>query len=276
MTDHFDSTNDDGPEESGAGKSLIDAVANPIVFERDGKVFATSRDVATFFGKQHRHVLDSIDSLVKQEPSLAGGGLPTFRHTPYLVEATGQRYRMYTMDRDGFTLLAMGFTGQKALQWKMRYLQAFNAMEQRLKEQAAGLPLLSNAAALRDILIGYTERVVQLEAKVEVLTEDSEALERIAKADGSLNVTEVAKNLGMRPKDLFDWLSQNGWTYRRPGAKAWLGYHDKCNRGLLIHKSTAIKQADGSDKISEQVRVTAKGLTVLAKKLGKVIEGDDE
>lgn len=251
------------------GTSIIDAVADPIVFVQDGKVFATSRDVAAFFGKNHRDVLRAIDNLIQDEPALgeAEGGLRSFAHTPYLVEATGQRYRMYTMDRDGFTLLAMGFTGPKALKWKLRYIEAFNAMEKRLQEAPAvdTAAILTDPAALRHILLGYTEKVIALEAKVEALTEDSEALDRIAKADGSLSVTEAAKGLGVRPKDLFDWLKNNGWLYKRPGSAAWLGYQDKCNRGLLEHKSTTVLRTDGTEKITEQVRVTAKGLTLLAK-----------
>jgi phage antirepressor YoqD-like protein len=101
--------------------------------------------------------------------------------------------------------------------------------------------------------------------QIESMRGDVEALDRIAAADGSLTITEVAKTLGIRPKDAFAWLSQNGWTYKRPGGSSWLGYQSKCNSGLLEHKTTTILRADGSEKVTEQVRVTAKGLTRLAK-----------
>lgn len=65
--------------------------------------------MAVYFGKRHDHVLRDIDHLVDQEPSLTMSSLPKFGETPYLEETTGQTYRMYEMDRDGFTLLAMGF-----------------------------------------------------------------------------------------------------------------------------------------------------------------------
>ena len=97
------------------------------------------------------------------------------------------------------------------------------------------------------------------------MRDDVQALERLAKADGSLNVTEAAKNLQIRPKDLFDWLAHNGWTYKRAGSQGWLGYQTKCNQGLMEHKSTTVTRTDGSEKITEQVRITAKGLSVLAK-----------
>lgn len=101
--------------------------------------------------------------------------------------------------------------------------------------------------------------------QIEDMREDVEAHERLTKADGSLNITDAAKNLSMRPKDLFQWLSQNGWIYKRPNGGTWLGYQAKCNQGLMEHKTTTVLRADGSEKITEQVRVTPKGLSKLAR-----------
>ncbi len=81
----------------------------PVVFERDGAVFTNSRDVAACFRKEHRHVLRDIGRLIEQVP----GGLPNFGQVPYVDPQNGQTYRSYDMDRDGFMLLAMGFTGQR-------------------------------------------------------------------------------------------------------------------------------------------------------------------
>lgn len=114
-------------------KSLLphEAERNPIVFSKNGEVFASSRDVAEYFGKEHRSVLASIDKLLTQDAEL---GLHDFVQTPYVEPSTGQTYRSYEMTRDGFTLLAMGFTGAKALKWKKAYIRAFNVMEQQLRQ----------------------------------------------------------------------------------------------------------------------------------------------
>ena len=53
----------------------------------------------------------------------------------YINEQNGQKYLQYLMNRDGFSLLVMGFTGKKALEWKLKYIEAFNTMEKLLKEQ---------------------------------------------------------------------------------------------------------------------------------------------
>lgn len=240
----------------------INAERKPVVFAKDGEVFANSRDVAAFFGKEVKHVHEAIRNLVSKEPSL---GMRNFR--PNVInDLQGQSTSHYDMDRDGFTLLAMGFTGTKALKWKLRYIEAFNALEAECRRIAQGGPQidLNDPAQLRGLLLNYSERAEKLEQRVQELLPEAEALDRISKADGSLCVTDAAKTLQMRPKDLFAWLSQNGWIYKRPGSGHWLGYETKCSQGLLEHKTTTVLRADGSEKITEQVRITPKGLTKLA------------
>ena len=99
----------------------------PVVTMKDGRAIADSRDVAATFGKRHDHVLRDIRELI-------GKGVPNFGETYFVNEQNGQTYPAYEMDRDGFSLLAMGFTGEKALKWKLRYIEAFNAMEVKLRD----------------------------------------------------------------------------------------------------------------------------------------------
>lgn len=65
-----------------------------------------------------------------------------FEETTYINDQNGQEYPIFIMNRDGFTLLAMGFTGKKALKFKLDYIAAFNAMEKALKEQKKPLSQL--------------------------------------------------------------------------------------------------------------------------------------
>lgn len=125
---------------------------------------------------------------------------------------------------------------------------------------------LNDPAFLRDALISYTEKVMQLEHQVEEMKPDVDALTRIAKAEGSLCVTDAAKQLQVKPKSLFDLMSHSKWIYRRLGT-AWIAYQDKIQQGLLEHKVTVVKSSTGEDKQVSQVRVTAKGLSKLAKLL---------
>jgi phage antirepressor YoqD-like protein len=81
-------------------------------------------------------------------------------------------------------------------------------------------------------------------------------------------ITDTAKHLQVQPKFLFKLLSEQHWIYRRAGGKAWLGYQEKIQSGYLEHKVTMINRSDGSEKIVEQVLITAKGITKLSKLLG--------
>jgi Rha family phage regulatory protein len=77
----------------------------------DGRIVTNSRDVAAFFGKRHDHVLRDIDALLLQAPAC----LPNFGEGFYTLPSTKmQQHRCFDMTRDGFMLLAMGFTGAKA------------------------------------------------------------------------------------------------------------------------------------------------------------------
>lgn len=104
-----------------------------LVTVKNNQVVVSSRQVADKFGKEHRHVLENIRQILGAENSAA-----KFFHEDY-VEYRGQKFPVYLMNRDGFTLLAMGFTGKDALQWKLKYIAAFNEMEAQLNGKPVSL-----------------------------------------------------------------------------------------------------------------------------------------
>ena len=139
---------------------------------------------------------------------------------------------------------------------------------QELEEQQKGFSineLLSSPVHLLELAQGYAKQVIELKDENASMKTDVQALERISKADGSLCVTDTAKALQMRPTDLFNWLRQNGWIYKRTGSANYIGYQSKVVSGLLEHKVTTITRPDGTEKVTEQVRITPKGLKTLAK-----------
>ena len=98
----------------------------------------SSREIAELCEKRHDHVMRDIEDIMRGLPK--NGDTPMFYKTEYVHEQNGQSYPMYLMNRDGFTLLAMGFNGKAALEWKLKYIAAFNEMEKKLAEKkAAGL-----------------------------------------------------------------------------------------------------------------------------------------
>lgn len=241
----------------------IDATRTPIVrITQDNEAMADSRDVAAYFGKQHQHVLRSIREMQCSQEFFQRN-FASFK----IKDLTGESTSHVTMTKDGFTFLAMGFTGGRAAAYKERYIAAFNLMEADLRSRATFDPsaLLSDPAAMRGLLLSYTEKVLALQEQVADLNVSAAALERIATADGSLCITDAAKALQMQPKMLFSYLRAHGWIYRRTGGLHDLGYQSKVAAGLLEHKVTTVTKADGTEKITEQVRITPKGLAALAK-----------
>lgn len=109
--------------------------ASEVVMLTGEQVVTDSRKVAEHFGKRHADVLRSIRALIKKLPE---GGLRNFAHTPSIDSSNGETYDLYQMTKDGFMLLAMGFTGDKALQVKLDFIAAFNEMAEFIRTQAYG------------------------------------------------------------------------------------------------------------------------------------------
>lgn len=101
-----------------------------LVIMHDEKVVTTSLKVAEIFEKEHRDVMKSIRNLTAQNFAVK----KMFVEESYL-NSRNQQQPMFYMNRDGFTLLAMGFTGSKAMEFKLKYIEAFNQMEKKIKEE---------------------------------------------------------------------------------------------------------------------------------------------
>ena len=102
------------------------------------RIVVSSRQVAEDFGKRHDKLFTEIGrmygSLIADEKGIAqNGGDPLFFPHEYTHPQNHQTYKEYLINRDGFALLVMGFTGEEALRWKIKYIAAFNEMEKELK-----------------------------------------------------------------------------------------------------------------------------------------------
>lgn len=241
---------------------------SPVVFERSGEVKTTSRDVAELFGKRHDNVLRDIAALIEAGAGNQGG-LLTFEDTPYVEPSNGQTYRQYEMTRDGFTLLAMGFTGAKALKFKLAYIEAFNRMEQSLRTRPA--IDLNNPADLRMLLANYANDKIELQSQVADLTPKAQALDMISASNGAVTLTQASKVLGMKRADLTKWMHANRWIYRQNGS--WVAYKNHIDMRHLEYKEhTYSDQMTGFDCRKPYCHVTPKGLTKLAAIFGSVAQ----
>ncbi len=216
----------------------------------------SSREISELVEKRHDNVKRTIDTLSKQGvisyPQIEDGE----------KSANGVIEKIYKIGkRDSFVIVA-----QLSPEFTARLVDRWQELENRESNPIANLTRID----LIKLALHSEEERLALEEKNKELTADSEALSRIAKSDGSLCITDAAKTLQIRPKDLFQWLRMNKWIYKRIGCAHDCGYQDKINQALLEHKSTTILRSDGSDKITQQVRITPEGL----EKLSKLISTD--
>jgi len=115
----------------------------PVLSLSSGRPVVSSLNIARHFQKQHQHVLRAVAELWAKLPddfSQSNFGLADY------LDSQGKKRPYYELSRDGFTLVVMGFTGPKALAWKLRYIEAFNAMEQELVRLALASAERENSA----------------------------------------------------------------------------------------------------------------------------------
>lgn len=109
-----------------------------ISLDSSGRPFCLSTDISSHFQKKHQHVLRDIDRLISLLPTDFTAS--NFGPSEY-TDSTGRKLRQYKLSRDAFTLLVMGFTGNAALAWKLRYIEAFNQLEKIALEKRESLAL---------------------------------------------------------------------------------------------------------------------------------------
>ena len=199
------------------------------LISENGQVVVSSREVAEHFGKEHKHVLDSIKNLVAENSATKS----MFYETTF--ENRGKQYPMYLMNRDGFSLLTFGFTGKEALEWKLKYIDAFNQMEQKLTnpEPESTEMLLSRALiAANSVIDTERKKVKALEAENAKMRPDSDYAKAMLLSDESLTTTQIAMNYGMSARKLNQIL--RGLGIQHTVNKQWIPYQKYLGNGYVV------------------------------------------
>ena len=114
----------------------------PEIYLKDGVPFTNSRIVARQFGKRHDNVIQAIESLGCSDDFRARN-FAEMQIDVKIGNGATRKSKAYEMTKDGFVMLAMGFTGAKAMAWKEAYINAFNEMERRLRQPVQATSLLA-------------------------------------------------------------------------------------------------------------------------------------
>lgn len=225
-----------------------------LVKVENNQVVTDSRSVAEHFGKRHDNVSATIGGLLKNQETQQ-----MFYKTTYVNEQNGQEYPMYLMNRDGFSLLVMGFTGKKALEWKLKYIKAFNSMEEKLKKKSTDLvlPDFTNPAEAARAWADQYERSQKLLAENKVLKPMADYADRILAYKGSVPVTVIAKDYGMSAI-AFNRLLRDFHIIYRVG-KRWFLYAKYQDEGYTYGKTYEFYYANGEPGCDVRTEWTQKG-----------------
>ena len=190
--------------------------------ERDGKAVVSSRHIARVFEKEHRRVLQDIRTIAENDPVW---GLHNFVQSYYTNEQNKSQPE-YLITRDGFTLLVMGYTGEKAMRFKKAYIAAFNEMESRFAPRNYKEALLA--------LVAAEEKKEALEAQNKVLQLTADKYEGQTDTVGLYKAGEIAKELGISAKRLNDFLHSCRVQYRPNGSNTWQLYTDYAKDHIAV------------------------------------------
>jgi len=141
-----------------------------LVQVQNNQAVVSSLDVAEHFGKRHCDVLEAIRvEMGVTENSVDPLEAEMFYETTYTHPQNKQEYPMILMNRDGFSLIVMGFTGKKASEWKRKYIHAFNEMEKRLHEQALQLSPM-------EMIVRIAQNAVEQEKRLKAVEDKGDSL----------------------------------------------------------------------------------------------------
>ena len=240
------------------------------LFNQDGRILASSRDVAEKFGKRHDHILRDIESFQKDIPNF---GEMFFEDE--LPDKYGRNQKIYWMNRDGFSLLCMGFTGKKALEWKLKYIDAFNKMEEKLKsgdylseEEKLKLQLFSKdpleVAAAHNRLVELA--TAPLKAENEILKPKAEYHDDVLNKDGLITTTVIAKDLGFKSATKLNQIMNLNRIIFKNQSGTWCPYADY---EWLITENYADYQSYDTEKAKPCLKWTEKGRKWIVKNYPK-------
>lgn len=229
-----------------------------ILSTQNGEPVASSRQIAESFGKEHKHVLRDIENLIGGESKI---GLSSMFFKSEYISAQNKKLPEYLMNRDGFSLLVMGFTGKEALEWKLKYIQAFNEMEKQLAQR----PQLSRSELMAQALIAAHEELEHKDRQIAELTPKGIFADAVSASKKSILVGELAKLLcqnGVQigQSRLFSWMRERGYLIKDPKRSDYnMPTQRAVEQGLFEIKETTVVHSDGHTSINKTPKVTGKG-----------------
>lgn len=229
-----------------------------LVVLKNNQAVTSSIQVAEAFDKQHKHVLTAIDDLKK---GLAENWATLFWEDTYVHNQNKQNYRMIYMTKKGFTVLALGFNNSKrALDFKMKYIEAFDQMEKQLMNQYRIPATFSEALRLAaDLEERNGQLLLENEMQAQVLAEYKPKityLDKILKSRKTLTVTQIAADYDLSAYKLNQILAEE--KVQRKVNNQWILFRKYMSQGYTKSETINIER-HGMPDVTMQTKWTQKG-----------------
>ncbi|MEE3507767.1 MULTISPECIES: Rha family transcriptional regulator [unclassified Pseudomonas] len=216
-------------------------------------VTMSSREIAELCNKEHKNVKRDIQKVLTEL------NLDALSFERIYLDDSNRRQTEYFLPRDLTETLLTGYS----IPLRHRVVTRLRELENAVP--TAGSIPTSLPEALR-LAADQAEQNQQLQKVIQDQAPQVRALATLTFTHGSICITDAAKHIGMRPRELFSWLKNNRWIYRRSSGANWSAFQSRLSAGLLEHKLVILNKdkEEESMKVVEHVLVTRKGLTVLA------------
>lgn len=242
---------------------------------KDNQPLTNSLLVAETFGKEHRNVLRDIKNLI-EGGVLKNEQTPMFEETTYMSEQNKQIYPLYVMNQDGFTLLAMGFNGKKAMEFKLKYIEAFNAMKKQIEQSKPSVPQ-NYLEALKSLvkaeeekqqlalenkqkdetIITISKENVELGNKITEMLPKVSYYDRILQSNATMTITQIAQDYGMSAIAMNKELESMRIQHKERGQ--WILYAQFLKGGYVHSRAVDIIRRDGRHDVKYNTEWTTKG-----------------
>jgi phage regulatory protein, rha family len=242
-----------------------------LVVLRNRRAVTTSTNIAESFEKRHDNVLRDIQDLRKDvlnfEEMFREGTEP---------DSYGRPHKVFYMNRDGFTILAMGFTGHKAIQFKLKYIDAFNKMEEQLSKTKAierfnipktypdALRLAANIQEQKE-----AERIAKEKAQhqLKIQAPVIDYYDHIMQSPSTVTTTQIAQDYGLTAYRLNKILSEEGVQYKVGGQ--WILYSKYKDKKYVDSYTLPIIHRDGHESVRMNTKWTQRGRKFIHETLKK-------
>ena len=229
-----------------------------VIKNQSGNDITTSLIVAEVFGKRHDHVLRDIENLSCSESFRVAN----FGETPYVHEQNGQTYRMYEMTKDGFSFLVMGYTGEKAGEFKEKFIIEFNKREDMLKSDDY---ILFRAAQIQEKKIlaleselSIKQQVLEIqEVQIKELAPKAEYTDTVLQSNETYATTRIAQELGISAIALNKKLHE--MRVQRKVDGQWILYAQYLDKQFAKSHTVPYPKSDGTTGTNTQTVWTEKG-----------------